>query len=106
MTHKIGFSQLCQMIEAILLANGLNARGARIVAETVAVAERDGSSSHVLMRLQGYASTLKSGWVNREAAPVVMDVAPGLLVTDADNGFAQIALADSRPPLRAKERRE
>jgi delta1-piperideine-2-carboxylate reductase len=102
--RKIEFSQLCQTIEGILLANGLNARGSRIVAETVAMAERDGSSSHGLMRLQGYVSTLKSGWVNRGATPVVMDVAPGLVVTDADNGFAQIALADSRQLLIAKAR--
>ncbi len=106
MTHKIGFLQLCQTIEGILLANGLNAKGSRIVAETVAVAERDGSSSHGLMRLPGYVSTLKSGWVNHDAAPVVTDVAPGLVVTDADNGFAQIALADSRQLLIAKAREQ
>jgi len=103
-SQNIRFPELRQMIEQIFLINGLDAKSASIVAETVAVAERDGSSSHGLMRLQGYVSTLKSGWVNKHATPTIVDAAPGIVATDADNGFAQVALADSRSLVVEKAR--
>ena len=49
-------------------------------------------------------STLKSGWVDGEAVPVVTDAAPGLVATEAANGFAQPALRASAPLLREKAR--
>ena len=72
------------------------------MAETVTAAERDGSLSHGLLRLPGYVVTLKSGWVDGRAEPVVVDAAPGLVATDAANGFAQPALCASTPLLRDK----
>ena len=59
------------------------------VAETVVAAERDGAASHGLLRLPGYVSTPKSGWVDSRAVPVVTDASPGLVATEAANGFAQ-----------------
>ena len=58
------------------------------------------------MRLPGYVSTLKSGWVDGRAVPVVTDAAPGLVATEAANGFAQPALRASAPLLREKARRQ
>jgi delta1-piperideine-2-carboxylate reductase len=49
---------------------------------------------------------LKSGWVDDRAVPVVAGAAPGLVATDAANGFAQTALCASAPPLRDKARRQ
>src|SRR5437764_2943678 len=65
-----------------------------------------GSLSHGLLRLPGYVATLKSGWVDGQAVPVVADAAPGLVATDAANGFAQPALRTSAPLLRDKARRQ
>ena len=62
--------------------------------------------SHGLTRLSGYVSTLESGWVDGAAVPDVIDAAPGLVVTNANNGFAQIALAKSRPLLIEKARKQ
>jgi delta1-piperideine-2-carboxylate reductase len=104
MTVKMRFGELAQLVEQILVRHGLAARGARIVAHVVAAAERDGSYSHGLARLSGYVSTLRSGWVSGSAVPDVVSVAPSLVVTDARNGFAQIALADSRDMLVEKAR--
>jgi delta1-piperideine-2-carboxylate reductase len=42
--------------------------------------------------------------VNGDATPVVADAAPGLVATDAANGFAQPALRASAPLLRDKAR--
>jgi delta1-piperideine-2-carboxylate reductase len=57
-----------------------------------------------LLRLPGYVSTLKSGWVDGRAVPAVIDAAPGLVATEAANGFAQPALRASAPLLREKAR--
>jgi delta1-piperideine-2-carboxylate reductase len=59
-----------------------------------------------LLRLPGYIATLKSGWVDGLAVPIVVDAAPGLVATEAANGFAQPALRASAPLLRDKARRQ
>lgn len=56
------------------------------------------------MRLPGYVASLNSGWVDGTAVPAVVDAAPGLVVTDAANGFAQPALRASAAMLCAKAR--
>ena len=106
MNRNISFLELTQLIERILSKHGLHQNGASIVADVVAAAERDGSFSHGLTRISGYVSDLKSGWVDGSAMPRVRDAAPGLVVTDADNGFAQIALARSRRLLVEKARKK
>jgi len=82
----------------------MSASNARIVAVSIVAAERDGVRSHGLLRLEGYADTLRSGWVDGDAVPRVTDAAPGLVLTDAANGFAQVALEASNSLLRQKVR--
>lgn len=106
MIPNVSFSELSHLLEQVLAKRGLTPDGARIIADVVAAAERDGSYSHGLTRLVGYISTLESGWANGGAVPNVKDAAPGLVVTDANNGFAQIALAKSRPLLVEKARQQ
>jgi delta1-piperideine-2-carboxylate reductase len=106
MIPNMSFSELSSLIERILVNHGLAQDNAGVIAEVVAAAERDGSFSHGLTRLKGYVSTLESGWVDGAALPIVTDAAPGLVVTDANNGFAQIALAKSRPLLIEKARKQ
>ena len=106
MQKTLTFHDLAQLVERVLLAHGLHQNGAKILGEIVAAAERDGSHSHGLTRMEGYVSTLRSGWVNPSSRPRVMDVAPGLIVTDADNGFAQVALAESRQLLLEKAKQQ
>jgi delta1-piperideine-2-carboxylate reductase len=106
MIRRVSFNDLTKLIETVFVRLGLDEAGARQVAQVVAAAERDGSYSHGLSRMSGYISTLKSGWVNLSAKPRVMEVAPGLILTDADNGYSQIALASSRKLLVDKVRRQ
>ena len=77
---------------------------AAIVADVITAAERDGAHSHGLMRLPGYLATLASGWIDGRAVPSVVDGAPGVVMTDARNGFAQVALAAARGQLLDKAR--
>lgn len=86
------------------LRHGTSAEVAAVLANNCAGAERDGAHSHGVFRIPGYVSTLKSGWVNGQAVPVVEDVASGFVRVDAQNGFAQPALAAGRALLVEKAR--
>jgi delta1-piperideine-2-carboxylate reductase len=105
MTINLRPEALENLVARVLAANGMSGDNARIVAAVVAAAERDGARSHGLFRIPGYIGTLRSGWVNGNSVPDVKDAAPGVVATDADNGYSQVALAASRPLLLEKARR-
>ena len=102
MPQTVSVDELTDIVSRILVRHGVRPDNAAPVAETVVAAERDGAASHGLLRLPGYVATLRSGWVDGDATPVVVDAAPGLVATDAANGFAQPALRASAPLLRDK----
>lgn len=89
-------------VEAVLTNAGYSAKSARILAENCAAAQRDGSHSHGLFRIKDYLATIKSGYVNGHPKPKIEDVAPGFVRVNADNGFAQEALAATRELLAYK----
>src|SRR3954463_3510923 len=105
MRQNVSVDELTKLVTQVFLRHGVSADNAGAVAETVVAAERDGTASHGLLRLPGYVATLKSGWVDGRAVPAVTDAAPGLVATDAANGFAHPALRVSAPLLRDKARR-
>jgi delta1-piperideine-2-carboxylate reductase len=102
--RTVSVVELTDLVTRVLLRHGVSAENAGAIAETVVAAERDGAASHGLLRLPGYVSTLKSGWVDGRAVPVVTDAAPGLVATEAANGLAQPALRASALLLREKVR--
>jgi delta1-piperideine-2-carboxylate reductase len=106
MPQTVSVDELTDLVVQVFRRHGVSAENAEPVAETVVAGERDGAASHGLLRLPGYVSTLKSGWVDGRAEPVVTDAAPGLVATEAGNGFAQPALRASAPLLREKARRQ
>jgi delta1-piperideine-2-carboxylate reductase len=106
MKRTVSVDELTDLVVRVFLRHGVSAENAGPVAETVVAAERDGALSHGLLRLPGYVSTLKSGWVDGRAVPVVTDAARGLVATDANNGFAQPALRASARLLRDKARNQ
>ena len=89
-----------------LLRAGCDEANAHAVARTVTAAERDGSASHGLFRLPGYAKGLKSGRINGTAKPSVSTRAAGILCIDGDRGFAPLALETAREPLIEMTRRQ
>lgn len=103
---KIAVAELQTHLERIFMDHGMAPAGAPVVAATIVAAERDGSRSHGLQRLPGYLSSLKSGWVDGKAVPLVEEAGPSLLKVDARNGFAQMALAAAAGPLRAMAARQ
>ena len=69
--------------------------GARILAERIVDAERDGPASHGLAMLPNYVSSVKCEWANGKANPTWEIITPSLLSVDGDNGFAPVALTKS-----------
>lgn len=92
-TQFIPVEDLANLVGRVLARHGMSDANASIVARTCVAAERDGAGGHGLFRVSGYVSTLKSGWVDGKAMPVLAaDDAPGVVRVDACNGFAQPAL--------------
>lgn len=105
-THNASMPELAALLDAALQAHGCSPRVAAVLAANMAAAERDGSRSHGVFRLQDYVSTLQSGYVDGRAVPAVQSAALGFLRVDARNGYAQVALADVRAELAARARRQ
>ena len=103
--RSLSFDELVSLLRGIFVANGCSDNVAAILANNCAAAERDGAFSHGLFRLAGYVKTLRSGWVDGAAVPEVGDASPGFVRIDANNGFAQPALAAGRELLVNKARR-
>jgi delta1-piperideine-2-carboxylate reductase len=101
---SISLDVLTATLRDILVAHGCSDTVADALAANCASATRDGSKSHGLFRMAGYVSTLRSGWVDGRAEPVVEDVAPGFVRVDARNGFTLPAHAAARSLLEEKAR--
>jgi delta1-piperideine-2-carboxylate reductase len=102
---RLSEGELAGLVRLLLEANGVEALTAGAVASTIVAAERDGTHSHGLARIPGYLSSLKSGWVDGAAVMTIQDRAPGVVFVDANNGFAQGALARASEVGMEKARR-
>lgn len=89
-------AELTALLHAAFLRLGANKAVAPIMAGVITSAERDGAHSHGLLRLAGYAGSLRAGWVDGRAVPEVTASGPSILAVDGKNGFAQVALAAAR----------
>jgi delta1-piperideine-2-carboxylate reductase len=105
MNRTIAFDDLVEKLTSVLVAHRMSNAAARVIADRMAQAQRDGALSHGLLRLPGYIATLESGWVDGAAVPRMDDAGPGVLRVDACNGFAQIAVELAREPLMHKARK-
>lgn len=103
-SSSIPFTELVALLQQVFIRHGTSPEVAGVLAHNCASAERDGAHSHGVFRIPGYVSTLDSGWVSGKAVPLVEDVASGFVRVDANNGFAQPALAAARSLLVEKAR--
>jgi len=93
MTMQVRYDDLVDLLAGILRGVGASADVARLIAGNCAACERDGSKSHGVFRMRGYVSTIRSGWLDPAAVPVVEDAGAAFVRVDARNGLAQPALA-------------
>ncbi|MCR8548189.1 Ldh family oxidoreductase [Salipiger sp. P9] len=99
---RMPFAELVALLTRIFLGQGLPERTAQVLATNCATCQRDGGFSHGVFRIPAYVSTLQSGWGNPQALPVIEDDGGTLIRVDAQGGFAQVALDEARPLLRAR----
>jgi len=96
---RISFGELAKLLRDVFVSAGVLADHAAILGENCAQCERDGSLSHGIFRIPGYLASLRSGWVDGRAIPIVQQTGAAFLSVDARNGFAQPALAAARMQL-------
>ncbi|SIT38328.1 putative enzyme [Paraburkholderia ribeironis] len=87
----LSLDEAYELSHAVLLKNGMNARHAAAVARSVVAGQRDECHSHGMYRLLVCVKGLRSGKVDGNAEPVVVDVSPALTRVDARAGFSQVA---------------
>ncbi len=104
MTVRVPYDELVRLLKAMFLRHGCSEQVARLLAENMAGAERDGAHSHGIFRIKGNLGSLDSGWVDGKAVPVLEDVAPGMLRADGRNGFSLPVMEMAHEPLVAKAR--
>ena len=97
-------ARLLAPVQARLQQEGVDAITAQAVAASMVGAERDGTLSHGLHRLDACISSVRSGWVVGDAPMQVQDLAASLVRVDAARGFAQGALARARDLVARKAR--
>lgn len=91
-TVRIPIGELMELVEAILVRHGMSSDNAAPVAGTCVAAERDGTASHGLFRVPGYIASMKSGYADGRATPVIELDSGACLRVDGRNGYAQPAL--------------
>ncbi len=98
-TTQMSLEDIHALAKNTLMTQGCDAENASAVADIITKAEGDGCHSHGLMRLAGYAATLKSGKVNGKARPTITKLAPAVVQVNGHNGLAPLALAKGRSHL-------
>lgn len=92
--YLLDIEKALTLVTAIFHRAGVPEGRAFILAKTCVHAERDGAHSHGLYRLPAYLATLSTNWVNAGAAIITRETGTSTTVVDAQNGFAQPALAE------------
>src|SRR3989338_5355212 len=87
----LSLKDISELIERILLHNGLARPHVEALAEVIVAAERDECASHGVYRLAGVVRTIRAGKVNVDARPKVRVDATAIVRVDADCGFSSLA---------------
>jgi LDH2 family malate/lactate/ureidoglycolate dehydrogenase len=88
---KIAFQRLVRFSEEFLVARGVPAESARLIAETVVVTEAFGITTHGLAFLP-YTDGAIPGVIDAKALPSVVADRGATALIDANRGFAQLAM--------------
>lgn len=99
---RIPEDELVELLRRVLRRAGASEHVADTIARNCAACERDGSTSHGIFRMAGYVASIRTGWVDATATPIVEDCGPAMVRVDAANGFAQVALEAARSLTLAK----
>jgi delta1-piperideine-2-carboxylate reductase len=95
----MNLQEIYDLANNTLKRNGCNDQNANAVSKIIQAAEQDGSTSHGLFRLPGYIKALKSGKVNGDAVPKIIEKSPTIIQVDGENCFAPLAQEVGLPVL-------
>ncbi len=98
-TLSLTLDEIFELAKKTLLDNGCDEETAKVLADLIMKAERDGSLSHGLFRLPAYVSGLKSGKINGKARPEVKKISPCVIKVLGNNCLAPMVLNKSIPEL-------
>ena len=98
-TTDLSLKEIYDLAKEVLETNGCDETSSSAVANTVCIAERDGSASHGLFRIPGYVKSLKSNKVNGKANPTINNLTQNAIRVDGDYGFAPVAINVGIPAL-------
>ncbi|SCB32226.1 Ldh family oxidoreductase [Rhizobium multihospitium] len=90
-TVNLSLAEATSLSLDILANTGLSKSQCDAVTDVIIRAQRDECHSHGLYRLLGCAHSINIGRVNKNAEPVVTDVAPSIVKVNADHGFSSLA---------------
>lgn len=83
---------LHELIVEILVAHNTAQSNAELVAKALVAAEADGQKGHGASRIPSYAAQARSGKVNGQAVPEVVDLGEAAAIINACDGFAYPAI--------------
>lgn len=95
----VTFDRLIEQVAAVLQAERVPANAAQLLAQRIAMAERDGTLSHGLMRLPDYLASIRAGWVTPDAQPQVLPQPSPFVQVEGNNGFTQVAAEQAQPAM-------
>ena len=90
MDTTLSVEEIFNLVRDTLKKAGSSHNQSVAVAETISIAERDGSVSHGLFRLPGYFASLKSGKVNANPKPKLTQTTKAVLKCDGDRSYAPL----------------
>ena len=90
MDNSLSVEEIFNLVRDTLKKAGSSHNQSVAVAETISIAERDGSVSHGLFRLPGYFASLKSGKVNANPKPKLTQTTKAVLKCDGDRSYAPL----------------
>jgi delta1-piperideine-2-carboxylate reductase len=80
----------------------LNQPSAEAITSVILAAERDGCKSHGVFRLPGYCAGILHKKVDPLSEPIITSVSPGVVLCDAQHGYAPLAFERALPELAKK----
>ena len=104
-TVRLFLDDVHALAASALVAHGFSEAQAGAIATTVAAAERDGCTSHGLLRIPFYVAALANPGTDARAEPTVSADDSAVVHVDARGGFCPLALEAGLPPLGDAARR-
>jgi len=87
---RLTYDEAAELVKRYFDVCKLSEFNGRVLTELVLKAEFEGGRSHGLLRLPDYVASIRTGWIDAQAEPVVVSETDSTIVVDCQNGFTQV----------------